>query len=426
MKLYHKLLLIINIVPLFSIAQSNFRPGYVLSLKGDTLKGYIDLQEWANNPSSFNFKPTADKSAIKNFTVSDIKYMEISHVIAYRKFVCSISLDETNTQKIPSTRDTSSKIDTVFLKVEQPGQYITLYSYEDDEKKRYYVFNNRANTITELTYRIYYVPNNVNNVSTVSQYAYKQQLLTLAQQLPTYNDKIKSLLEDAAYEGSDLKPIFNKINNTIVDDKQFANQKPAFRLFAGLGFGVNTITISGNFPLYQAAASSSSAGPQIAVGLNMYPQPEIGRSVFRAELSYWSVSYKNSGSLYFASSDGKATYSFNQGNFSFIPQFQYNIYNTESFKFYIDAGFSINVSKYSGNSVYVFSDNTTRTDFIGLNKGWFSMPIKAGIILKKNLEISLAYSLPVSISDNVGGYRQDYDYAMKESSLRFGLTYIFN
>ena len=34
------------LLPLLSIAQSNYKSGYVVTLKGDTLRGYINYKEW--------------------------------------------------------------------------------------------------------------------------------------------------------------------------------------------------------------------------------------------------------------------------------------------------------------------------------------------------------------------------------------------
>jgi len=43
-------------VSLSSLAQSNYKPGYVVDLRNDTLKGFIDYKEWENNPKTFTFK----------------------------------------------------------------------------------------------------------------------------------------------------------------------------------------------------------------------------------------------------------------------------------------------------------------------------------------------------------------------------------
>jgi hypothetical protein len=43
-------------LPLFSWAQSNYKQGRVVTLQGDTLRGYINYREWPYNPEEFAFK----------------------------------------------------------------------------------------------------------------------------------------------------------------------------------------------------------------------------------------------------------------------------------------------------------------------------------------------------------------------------------
>jgi hypothetical protein len=45
MKFFYKVLLAVILLPAFSYAQSNYKPGYVVNLKGDTLRGFIDCRE---------------------------------------------------------------------------------------------------------------------------------------------------------------------------------------------------------------------------------------------------------------------------------------------------------------------------------------------------------------------------------------------
>ncbi|HEY4324230.1 MAG TPA: hypothetical protein VGN20_09590 [Mucilaginibacter sp.] len=427
MNLFYKLLIPSIFLPLFSVAQGNYKPGFVISVKGDTLKGYIDLREWGSNPTNINFKSSLDKSAPEKFTVSNISYLEVTKVIAYKQFITSISLDETNIQKVPDHRDTSSRMGNVFLKVEQLGKNVTLYSYTDDIKTRFYIYDIQVSHLSELTYRIYFVPNNRNNVSTVSQDAYKQQLLMIAQKFDTYNDNLKDLLEKANYDDEDLKLICRKINNTSDREEEASKiKKPFVRFFADAAVGFNTINRTGTFPLYNSAPSHSSITPKISAGINFYPSPQVGRTVIRIEAAYMSVNYETSGNLdYQYNSDLISNFSFVQHNFSLTPQFQHNVYNSDVIKFYLNVGLSFNFSQYTGNTVYDPYTHDTYTNFSGLNDRWLSVPIKAGVILKNQLEILLTYIPPVSVSDNVGGTHQDFNYSLNYTSLQVGLGYIF-
>ncbi|HEY2581256.1 MAG TPA: hypothetical protein VGI43_05600 [Mucilaginibacter sp.] len=427
MKFFYKLLALTVFLPLFSLAQGNYKQGFVINLKGDTLKGYIDLREWGSNPTSINFKTSLDKSSLQKFAVNDISYFEVTKITAYRQFITSISLDETNIQRVPDHRDTSSRMDNVFLKVEQRGKNVTLYSYTDDIKQRFYIYDTQVNRIAELTYRIYFVPNDKNNVTTVSQDAYKQQLLLTAQKFDTYNDNIKTLLEEANYNGDDLRLVCRKINNTSDKEEEAGKiKKPFVRFFADAAVGFNTINRTGTFPLYNSNPSHSSATPKISAGINFYPAPQVGRTVLRIEAAYTSVNYETSGNLdYQYNPDLISSFSFVQHNFSLTPQLQYNVYNSDAISFYLNVGLSINFSQYTGNTVYDPYTHDTYTDFSGLNDRWLSVPIKTGIILKNHLELLLTYIPTVSISDNHAGTHQDFDYSLNYTSLQAGLGYIF-
>lgn len=217
MKAFHKLLIIAAIsAPLFSSAQGNYKPGFIVTAGGDTVKGYIQLRNWSNNPTSINFKQTLKDVTPQSMTVNDIKYFEIPRIIAYRQYAGPISLDETNLTKLEYIRDTTFRMDNVFLKVEDKGKNLTLYSYADDIKTRYYLYDRMDDKIRELTYRIYFIPsNNFNvlvNVATVSQDAWKQQLILIAEKYGVYTAKLRFRIEDANYTEGYIGPIVRKIN----------------------------------------------------------------------------------------------------------------------------------------------------------------------------------------------------------------------
>ena len=56
MKHYYKIISVLFLAPLFSLAQSNYQPGKVVTSSGDTLRGVIDYQAWTVNPETIFFK----------------------------------------------------------------------------------------------------------------------------------------------------------------------------------------------------------------------------------------------------------------------------------------------------------------------------------------------------------------------------------
>ena len=97
-------------------------------------------------------------------------------------------------------------------------------------KERFFVYDSQTSSIAELIYRVYYVPNEKNNVTTSTQEAYKQQLLLIAEKVNTYNANIRPLIENAGYYRSDLELICRKINDSKEDGISDKKNKP-FTLF---------------------------------------------------------------------------------------------------------------------------------------------------------------------------------------------------
>ena len=42
--------------PVIVFSQTNYKPGYVVNLNGDTLRGFVNYQQWDNNPRTIAFK----------------------------------------------------------------------------------------------------------------------------------------------------------------------------------------------------------------------------------------------------------------------------------------------------------------------------------------------------------------------------------
>src|SRR6185503_16599019 len=147
------------LLPFFSFAQSNFKPGYVVDLKGDTLKGNIDYREWEKNPRQISFKNNAGTIAI--YTPQNSKAFAVNGLEYYEQHAVKISLDKIDPTIAGGVVDTSYRIDTVFLKAITLGRYLSLYRYDDDIKPRFYALSHGDAVATELSFHIYVDANSV-------------------------------------------------------------------------------------------------------------------------------------------------------------------------------------------------------------------------------------------------------------------------
>ncbi len=426
MKHFNKLLIILFLFPLFTLAQSNYKPGYVVTLKGDTIHGFIDYQGWDSNPTDISFKSTINDRKPQKFTIRDIGFFNVAGMATYQKHVCAISMDVTNIAHLGSNRDTSFRIDTVFLKILQKGKNVALYEYTDGLKTRFYISETPGYVPTELVYRIYDDMGLATHKegNTVIENTYLKQLFALANKYNALDDDLTRTLQSANYAQPDLTEIVSKINNISTAEyvKKYAGSgKLIFYLGAGLNI---TSTNSDNSAPYEEGGgkSQTSFGPAISIGLNVIPNPNTDRVEFRAELllaeSRFNSTYKATVSPYVG-----LRASFNQLDISFCPQIIYNFYHAENLKIYVGVGASVTHIVFSnvffGSQDPKISDNGIgETDpynfFVNNTAGLF----KAGAKLGKKFEIFAQYLTSAVLTNS--GY-----FEFNTSSEQMGLIYFF-
>jgi hypothetical protein len=243
-------LFVIFFLPFFSLAQANYQPGVIVNQKGDTLRGFIDFREWDKEPKEINFKPDTAAQPIK-YSARQIRYFNVSvgYLAEYQQYCGRITTDETDINKLLIGRDTSVRIDTVFLKIIQRGKNLTLFSYGDNIKVRYYISEKPGDVPQELTYRVYYNSDDENGYSrTKYENVYQNQLYTTAVKANVMTDRFKLDISRASYTENSIVPIVSKINGFKVDDSSKTNRKktrPIYKIVAAVAvLAIIIITIN--------------------------------------------------------------------------------------------------------------------------------------------------------------------------------------
>jgi hypothetical protein len=404
MKHLNKLLTALLLLPLFLSAQSHYKPGLVVTTKGDTIRGFIDYQAWDSNPTSISFKSMMTDPGKKTFTLHDITYFNVSGITSYKKLLCSISLDETNDTRISGARDTSFKVDTVFLNVLQRGNNVALYSYTDNLKTRFYVGEAPDIAPKELVYRFYSDAQG----KTVSENTWQKQLFALANKYNVLDDNLTATLEGANYNSGDLLTVVTRINKISKSefDKKYAAHS-SFSFYAGTSYS------QGGGPGY------TSYLPAIKIGIDLLPDVD-GRVEIKADVSanfaQFNAQYKLAVYPYVSA---KASY--NQLSFALTPQILYHIYNATNFKFYLGVGLSL--ANYSYTKNYFGSPGASANiDFPDeqyyFSKQNFPFLLKAGFIIDKNIEVYFDYY--TSASTTLAGY-----FSLNNQMTQVGLNYYF-
>jgi len=415
-----KFLFIVLLLPVFVFAQSNYKPGYVVNLKGDTLKGFINYKEWNQNPSAINFKTAVADKVSKKLTTDDIKFFNIDGFESYQKFTGAISTDYTDAAHLSYGRDTTFKVTSVFLKIIADGKNVMLLAYVDDIRSHYYIEEAPLYAPKELVYHIH-IDNNaqIGAVKTVVDNDYITQLYFLAQKYNMLTTDLQLDMEHMSYNGDDIIKIVNKINGvTEASATRNNGTNSKIKLFAGVGVSVtNSVPEAVAFKSL-GATNYTSVLPFVTAGFNLPLNANIERLILRCELTiggiHYYTSYNNKAYPYLP-----VVYKYSSIESALTPQILYNFFNTDDLKFFGSLGFSFSYYKYSnasyaqknGDSVPFSSANPY--EFVS-----FNIPIvfKAGIRLHKKLEIYTSYisTSPVS-TDEV--------FRLNFSSFQTGLNY---
>jgi hypothetical protein len=415
MKYLNKLLFIFFLFPLISAAQSNYRPGYVVNIKGDTIRGFIDYQAWDANPTAISFKSAISDRDKKTYTLNDISLFNVTGLATYKKYTCNISTDQTNTDHLGEGRDTSFKTETVLLKVLQQGKNLTLYSYADDVKPRFYIGEAPDYTPTELAFRLYYDLAAEHGARIVNENTYQKQLFALANKYNVMDNKLTGLFQNTNYDSHDLLAIVSSINNISKAEfeKKYA-EHTKIRWYLTAALDISTTSSSAGSPyLVGGGVASTSYQPAVALGIDLIPDPVGGRVEFKADLSVHPTQFNALYPLKVVPY-GEVQASYDQFSVFFTLQALFNIYSQPDFSFYLGAGAAITYSSFSNVKNPFGAGNSY--EFNAFDNAFV---LKAGFRIHQNYEICFDYFLP-SYTTTAGGY-----FGLSSSIKEVGISYFF-
>ena len=416
MKPLPKLLLLL-IIFYTSIAKGAPKPGYRVTLKGDTLKGYIDYKEWDNNPASFKFADSPT-SKFQTFDLDNTNAFGVNGLEHFEKHMVSISMNSTKFSDVSIVVDSNKRTDIVFLKIITKGKYINLYSYTDDLKIRYYYSETGSNKINEYTHYVYQVKSNSSNAS----YAEINSAGQLNQLALKYNPAIASQTDKIEYDKDDMLKITRLINGNQEDDQFKIASKLKTSFFAGIGGSYSTIKFTDLAALVHPDIDKNTLLPYVTAGIDIYPNKFIQRFLIKLQLNFVPDQHELYSALPDFNGDITTTsLNFKQYTINFLPQLIYNFYNRPNLKIYAGTGVSFNLSFYNDYKYITyyktnFTSSTNATKFPKFDSLWITFPITAGAVINNRIGVNLYYFLPGSItnysgiSGNVTSYRAGVSY----------------
>ena len=222
------LIVILNVNDLFS--QSNFKAGYIIDIYNDTIKGFIDYQNWDITPKKIVFKSVSD-SKVTIYAPNNIR----SFRVAGERYLSRIvTIDDSPWRDIELTESGTPqyKTDTVFLQILIDGDK-SLYYMKDKNLKIHFLIG--KNGICETLLNLEYLKKNVNGTSYIQKNEkFKGQLHIYLQDCSEIQKKIVNV----SYFSHDLIKLFNEYYNCtkkkILYQTELEKTKLEFGIFGGL------------------------------------------------------------------------------------------------------------------------------------------------------------------------------------------------
>lgn len=398
---------------LTSKAQSNFLKGYVITISKDTLNGFVDYKESYRSPTSFRFKSTIE-GKVQVFSKNDAEEINISNQAHYSKFIVNVSQSKRDIPSLSVGINLTTLRDTVFLQVLQDGKNVTLYSYEDIIKERFYIKDKEVSEPVELVKEVYL--DEVNNAIAKSRDQYLNQLLLLLNKYQPGSKNLEKRVTGLEYKGTALKKITADINGDVVAKSSYNS-----KFFAGLGLNASNASYRGESS-FGNQSGKTNFSPVLTAGVDIYFNPNIGKLLFRTELSFL-MNKGDFSSILNETYRPDVTHSFKQYSAVLTPQILYNLYNTSRVKVFLAAGAGLNFSAYADNvstSGYSLTNTiTVEKDKVELETFNLSPQVSAGLTFNKKIQLSATYSFRSVIS------RYIY-YNVYIERISVGVNYFFN
>lgn len=400
-------------MPTLLLAQVNFKKGYVMIGPSKKINGFIDFREWPTNPTVVDFKD--ENGELSRITPSDCSFFKIDDLELYKSASVKISMSRVKTAELSYGINSSSITDQVFLKAIYEGDKVSLYSYSDKIKTRFYIQEASDRVPYELVREIYLKQTEKGDV-VFTLNRFRNQLSSL---LVGSNLQEKINIEGLDYYEKDLLKVVKLLNGADINGNEEKGAYKKSRIFFGIGATATTISFSSSTSRGNSISNKASYKPHFFGGIDFYFKPSIGKLVFRTTLS----AYMNNSSVAAYKSEDKypLTHKFNQFSIELAPQILYNYYSRGDVKMFAAAGVGANYSAYKNVLTYYIDQSlkpTVKEGGVALQAFGVAIPISLGITYKDKFSAILGYSLPMP---NV--YFSAYRISIER--YKFGLGYSF-
>lgn len=186
------------------LGQVNYQPGHVVSLQGDTLKGFIDYRNWEKNPKTISFRQNAEGGE-KSFGPLDIRSFSVSGD-RYESAIVKVETSSNRVGDMDDRPDLNIRIDTAFLQalvVDSNNRGLYLYNYGGDFQKQFYI--RQGNEYELLIFKSYLLQNMNGTKGIKNNNMYLNQLALYMKDCPGIQSKMRKM----SYNARSLKRLFD-------------------------------------------------------------------------------------------------------------------------------------------------------------------------------------------------------------------------
>lgn len=372
-----------------SYSQENYKPGKILTLSGDTIKGFIDFRNWIQNPKKISFRKTLNDQLI-TYTPESILSFYVGDDI-YESAIVKLDPNSYNQEDLTYSNTMNLKIDTVFLQTMIKGEK-SLYNHIDNSGKENF-FIKEGKEYELLVYQRYF-KDVADQKKIIENKKYIGQLSIYFQNCPTALAKLSS----TKYEPKSLLNLFSYYYNCTNTAIGFKNETKKISNEFGLIVGVTETQLSfgGSASLEYLKSGNFSKSYNFTAGLfyNLIFGNNQGKWSLNNELLY--TSYKTSGSYLNYVNVNNYTNTNSTLGFSYIK-----MNNMLRFKFPIKNIFIfLNIGMSNG---YAISQTNTRKDEIY----FFNTRVATGKALEEVRKYEQGYFL------GLGGKYKNYSIEMR-------------
>lgn len=291
MNLKHATLFII--LSLFSyqkLKADNYLEGYIIKVNNDTLKGWIDYQNWQKSPNKVNFKQDISEVKFEEYRPYQIKGFYVKQPNEfYFSFIGDVNSFINKVEKFTSNPQMTLRKDTTFMLLLVKGK-ADLYSYNDAKDQLHLFISKEYPEIEELINYSYRTKKD--KVRPIKKYL--NQLSLYFKDCPAIVEQLNNL----KYNENEMIDIFNRYNACISgENSTYQKNKENWKLKFGVvgGVSLTNVDFSGNatsFNFQEVIKSDFKNSFDYVFGANLFFLIPRNRQKWEINFSILFKSYK--------------------------------------------------------------------------------------------------------------------------------------